>query len=391
MEIKRIFIFALILRLIIAPIFYHPDIKSQNFHFQFLSQRHLNIYEYIYKNKKLLPYQDTFNYPPLTYITFGLEQIVLKPILPSDFTLWINDWGGEQNKYPNIFYYMLILKLPYILFDLGIGYFLYKIYNQKILKIWLFNPLSLYLIYVLANFDIIPVFLTVLAYYFLKNNQSKKSFIFLGLATALKLYPLLFLPFFLFYQKTNIKKLFINTIIFIIPSLVSVFPYLYNSYFLQSFSGSGLTQKILENKIFKIPIYPFFYLLVLVKYYLSKVKNIEKSILFIFLGFFTFVNFHPQWLLWFLPFIISPILKSRRQIFLMALFLTFSIIYVLLIDDRYLFWGHLIPINSYFIQISHPHLILLQRFNLIPELIQNYIKYCLTFILILFLPKLNEK
>jgi len=165
-KIKILFIFALILRLIIAPLFYHPDIKTQNFHFQFLSHGVINIYQYLDKNKKFLPYQDTFNYPPLTYLSFSIGQLFLHPILPSDFFSWINDWGPNQNNYPNLFYFMLILKLPYIIFDLGIGFLLYKIYGKKILNLWLFNPLSIYLIYVLANFDIVPVFFTILSFYF---------------------------------------------------------------------------------------------------------------------------------------------------------------------------------------------------------------------------------
>ena len=50
-KIKILFIFAIIIRLILTPLFYHPDIKSQNFHFQFLSQGKINVYQFIDENK----------------------------------------------------------------------------------------------------------------------------------------------------------------------------------------------------------------------------------------------------------------------------------------------------------------------------------------------------
>lgn len=390
-DLKIIFIFALILRLILAPLFYHPDIKTQNFHFQFLSLGIPNIYQYLGDNRRKLPYQDTFNYPPLTYLSFGVEQIVLKPILPADFTQWLNDWGPNQNNYPNLFYYMLVLKIPYIFFDLGIGYLLYKLYDKKILTIWLFNPFSLYLIYILANFDIVPVFFSVLAFYYLKKSRSNLSFLFLGIATALKLYSLLFFPFFIFYHQTNFKKIFINGLIFSLPLIISVFPFIFNPSFLQALSGSGLTQKIIEFRLLNIPIYPLIYLIVFIFYFFSKNKNLEKSFLFLFLAFFVFVSFHPQWLLWFLPFIIYPVTKNRKTLILFIFFIITTLLYVLLINDRYLLWGHFIPINPFFIQLNHPYLIITQRSRMVPGNIQNYLKYFMAIISFLFLIPSHEK
>ncbi len=390
-DIKIIFVFTLILRLILAPLFYHPDIKSQNFHFQFLSQGVVNIYQYINENKQNLPYRDTFNYLPLTYIAFGAEQILLRPFLPVDFFTWLNDWGATQNNYPNLFYFMLILKLPYIFFDLGIGYLLYKLYGKKILSIWLFNPLSLYLIYILANFDIVPVFFSVLSFYFLEKSRNPLAFIFLGIATALKLYPLLFFPFFIFYHPTNIKKIIGNTFSFLLPLIISVFPFIFNPFFIQAFSGSGLTQKITEFKILNIPIYPLIYIIILARYYFSKNKNLERSFLWLFLAFIVFVNFHPQWLLWFLPFILLPISKTKFNTIIFILIILLSLLYIVLINDQYLFWGHLIPIDLNFINISSPYLIVTQRFHQNPQFIQQQLKLIIAFLSFKYIYPLREK
>jgi len=51
----------------IMPFLFHPDIKSQYFHAQFLQHGVLNIYQYLRKTKIYLGTKTTFNYPPLPY------------------------------------------------------------------------------------------------------------------------------------------------------------------------------------------------------------------------------------------------------------------------------------------------------------------------------------
>ena len=178
------------------PFFYHPDMKTQHFHFQFFSKGVLNIYDYLDKNKPKLGYQDTFNYLPLTYYTFGLTQAITKPFLGHDFNNWINNWGENQNNYPNIICYMFFLKIPYLILDIGLAFLLLKTFkNSKIFYFWLFNPVSIYLIYILGNFDILPSFLTLLSFYFLKKNKLLFSYLSIGIAIALKMYPVIFVPF----------------------------------------------------------------------------------------------------------------------------------------------------------------------------------------------------
>lgn len=384
MEIKRIFIIAIIFRLLLSPLFYHRDIKTQNFHLQYFAQGQVNIYKYINEHKAELPYRDTFNYLPLTYIGLGSIQALLNPILPSDFKTWINDWSQTQDDYPNLLYFMLILKLPYILFDLGIGYLLYKLFSKKVLSIWLFNPFSFYYIYILANFDVIPVFFSILAFYYLKQGKQGYPYIYLGIATALKVYPLLFFPFFIFFKKDSLKKIFTNSLIFITPIFISVVPFLGDSSFLQSFAGSGLTQKIIEIKYLNIPIFPILYIIIFARYYLSKTRDFEESITYLFLTFIVFVNFHPQWLLWFLPFSIFLINKSKIRNILLTIILSLCMVYVFLINDQYLFWAHLIPINYDFLLLPHPTEVIIQKFHQDPVVLQGYLKTILALLSLVF-------
>ena len=373
------------------PFFYHPDMKSQNFHFQYLSAGVVNIYQFLIDNKKHLPNTDTFNYLPLTYYTFGSIQYVMRPLMPPGFSRWINDWGPYQNNYQNLPYYLLILKIPYLILDLGIAYLLLKSSNSKKLYIyWLFNPVSFYLIYIQGNFDILPVFLTLLSYYLLTKKTYLSFFIF-GLAIALKLYPLIFLPFFLFTASKKIKDLIINSIIALTPLTISIIPFTTNHAFWQSFFGSGLTQTIIESRFCNIPIFPIIYIIILIKFYFSKSVDLSQSIFYLFLLFVSLVNFHPQWLLWFYPFLLlQPKFLSAKNQYILALIFIFIAIYILLFNDNYLTWGHLIPLDPQFINQTSPYDLIRLKFHLDPITFQKYIHYILASISVILF-SINEK
>src|SRR3989344_6486072 len=154
---------AILIRLFLMMWTYHPDIKSQHFHAQFLQTGVINIYKYVAENKNSLPYTDTFNYPPLVYFTLGSWNTIARVIAGPDLISWLNDWGSQALYTHQVWLHLLALKIPYLIAELILVGLLIKLGINK--KWLLFNPVTLYLIYVLGQFDIFPVLLTVLAYY----------------------------------------------------------------------------------------------------------------------------------------------------------------------------------------------------------------------------------
>jgi len=352
------------------PFFFHPDMKSQYFHYQFLSKGHLNIYQYISDNKTNLPYQDTFNYLPLTYFTFGAINIIISPLQPSGFHDWINNWGIDKYSDPNIAYYLLILKLPYLIFDLLIAYFIYKITLQKKLAfVWLFSPLTIYLVYILGNFDVLPSLLTLVSIYFLKVKRHHLSLLFIGIAISLKFYPLMFLPLYLPFIKDKSKSI----IFLLLPLAITVLPFINSSAFFTSFLGSGLTQKLLEQTFLNIPIFPIFYLGIVIYSYFKKIP-IYHTIFLIGLLFFSLVKFHPQWIIWFYPFAILT-LSNVPQIKIPTLIFSLLLIaYILSINDQFLSFGHLIPVDEAFASVRTVYEIIRFRLGIDPQIFQNSIR-----------------
>lgn len=371
---KQIFLIATIIRLLLIPWFYHPDLKSQYFHFQFLSQGVANIYQHIAENKSRLPYTDTFNYLPLTYFTFGSYYALAKLFTPPTLGRWLNDWGPNQNLYTDFPIFLFILKLPYLIFDLLIAYFLFRITSNKLLlKLWLFNPLTLYLVYILGNFDVLPSLLTLLSLYLLPTN-SKFSGLSFGLATCLKAYSLLFLPVFLVKIFPNKSKIFSFLLFFSLPLLGTIGPFLPSQDFVKSFLSSGLTQKIIESKINNIPIFPVIYGFI---FFATIKKNVAYSLSLIGLAFLILVKFHPQWIIWFFPYFLLSFCRPLPH-FLFAATIFLFLCWVALINDHYLTWGHLLPLDPDFLHLTVPHDFIKFRFLTSPSIVQDQLKFIAT-------------
>jgi hypothetical protein len=348
---------AVFLRLVFASFFFHPDIKSQHFHAQFLGRGIVNIYEFIATNKVNLPYKDTFNYPPLAYYFLGSWDKVTSLIVgQAQLSAWLNDWGPQGYFSSRMFEFMLVLKFPYLLVDLGIGFLLVKYLSdpkqkQTILYFWFFNPVSLYAVYMLGQFDILCAFLTVLALLLIKGRQLPLAALFLGMGAALKSYPLLFFPFLLFRIK-NIREVILALAGFLLGLIGPMLPVINSPAFRYTMTHSNLMQSIFTSGLDisagqKIPFYVIFYLIILGLSW-SRRKNTDLLPEFFSTAFFVLLvsDFHAQWIVWSLPFMAILWAKLYKNYWLLFLgVMTGFFLTVFLVPDQYLLLGLFSPLN----------------------------------------------
>lgn len=311
---KKLIIFAILLRVLVAVFLFHPDTKTIGFQTSFLRQGIFNIYSYLDDNKKSLPLKENFVYFPLTYLTLGAYQIIVAPILGHNFDLWLSnaDSFGMVTD-PNIFKYLFALKLPYLVLDIVIAFVLLKYFKDKSLGkkafiLWLFNPFTIFIIYAFGNVDIFPVVLVLLSLLFIKKDRKVLSALMLGLAASFKIYPLLFVPF-LFVSGDSLKeRLKLAVIPFGVFGAISL-PFL-SSAFLESTLISGLTTRLFNPGIsvgFGESIIVGLMLLSALFFYcltIDKKPNMFNYFLATLLIIFAFSHFHIAWLLWIAPFMI---------------------------------------------------------------------------------------
>lgn len=99
---------------------------------------------------------------------------------------------------------LLILKLPYLLFDLLIALVLYHFNTDRkssmnAVLVWLFNPISFFAFYIFSRYESIPLFFLILSLLMLKQRRLLAAFIAFGLAIWSREIIIILAPFFVLY------------------------------------------------------------------------------------------------------------------------------------------------------------------------------------------------
>jgi|SRR3989344_200963 len=242
---KLLVIIAFLIRLALMPISAHSDLFFINiFPNLIISEKIFDITTHVQENFKERNY--TY-YSPITYYTFGFFQWIYQ-FASQSFSSWMtqlyaleyNGFEGQAAdfikaaKNPHIYKDLFLAKTPYLIFDFASIAILFqfakkKLIDKSIILLWLFNPIDLYGSYLMGQFDIIPTFFVLLAFYFLRKNLTL-GILLLGISAAYKNFAFLFLiPTAFIYGETWLKRLkllIIGTIpyiLFLIPTLISDF------------------------------------------------------------------------------------------------------------------------------------------------------------------------
>jgi hypothetical protein len=344
-KINLLIICAIILRVFFAAFFYHPDIKSQHFHGTLLGKGITNIYNYLDEHRRELPYTDTFNYPPLTYYFLGSYNLLAISVAGPSLVDWLWDWGPHAQQNPQIYFYLLLLKLPYLAADIGVLWLLLKItkgenIQKRLVYIWLFNPISLYAIYMIGQFDILPTLLTVCCLAAFLHKRYHLSGLFLGLGAAMKTYPLLLYPF-IALSMPNITIVLSTAVVTGIFYLLPGFPFINSLAFRVSVFQSGLSKRIIAT--------PWYGLLYLISLFVKKFRSGDLIFWFFVVtsGIVMFINFNPQWVVWMLPFFAILVSRHPKLLYPGIAFIILYFIRVILIPDQYMLVGMYVPTISF--------------------------------------------
>jgi Gpi18-like mannosyltransferase len=280
--------------------------------------------------------------------------------------------------------------MPYLVFDIALSIlFFYLINDEKkallAFKLWIANPISIYICYVMGQFDIIPAFFLMLALYFFKKRRELSCIVSIGISAAFKLFGLLFLPpMAIIYSKehaglkSKAKHLSIMLIIGALPLVVSqiatlLTPTYYesanlawpvvsevNGFYGKTFYIMGQGGNVLNTSLFyllnystslKTVSFDTIYLVILiyglfllgVTYFANwSLGKVWKSFLVFLLAYYAFSLFHPQWFLLGLPLLILLVSEDRSRYFG---------IYVLLVSLFFVFLGYW---NDFFTSIFIP-------------------------------------
>jgi len=351
-------LFGLLLRIILAGLLYHTDLKGQYHEAQLFNNGISNAYQIGIDEKTPL------HYPPPIYFLYNLYPKVAHSIFSDYFGKWMDDWSYSQvANHPNIFRDLLAMKLPLIIFDLSAAVVVILVVPTKKRELaavlWLFNPFSIYAIYGFSQFDIIPTFLVLLSLLFWKKKKYKFSYASLGLAAGVKVFPLLLLPYYLILDQRSIKERAVGVAVATVSFLICFVPIFTSTVALKSIFLSNLTGGVFQARIslgssMFIPIYVFGWLLLLILITIKKVNkpSLESAIFLVLGSLLGLSSFHPQWMIWIMPFLLILICEEKVG-WKEALGMMLSYVaVVLLIDDSFVSVGILRGINNTFATLA---------------------------------------
>ncbi len=359
-------VLAVLLRLFLAITTIHPDLTSAfvlSSKYLLLDSHWFDFYRFI----PSLPNNIVFNYPPLAYL---LPSLIYAPF----FSIIKTTAESLVFAPPSTSYYLplLVYKLPMILADLGVAFLLPRLFSTPTHKqlsrlLWLFNPVSIYVSSVMGQVDTLICFFLVLGLINLNNKRLWLTAFFFGVSALIKpigffLIPLLAVDA---LRRRNLKEAFILPLIGFGTYLLGSAPYLnlpefrYFAFFpsqnLQSTdAGIALASGLLI---------PWFYIThsLIVGLLLTKRLSLFTSLGLVVLSSLVFSHFHPQWFVWFTPWLLVLAIKSK-QLWLYGLTLLAWLV-VLFSFDASLHLGAFLTFRSFVWTI--PQTLYFQQLNLL--------------------------
>jgi hypothetical protein len=313
------------------------------------------------------------NDPPAVFYIMGGFYVLMKPLFPQAFINYMSSNTAFTPpgllqvfilQQPKTMTNLFLCKIPYLVFDILSAFVLLNLFNDGkkgylAYRIWMLNPVILYVSYVIGQYDIIPVFFILASLYFLKRRKFSLAMLLLGISSVFKVFSLAFFPFYvLFYWKTKkedrktkiIDTLFVSTVgllpVLVLSFTFSFVPQFYesvnfalprspifngfygNTFYTRGFAGqpfvAGIflylfnygvtftTQAIIPDNIFVVPMAYVLILLVAAYQPEASFKRTCEYCAAFLLAFYAFSLFHPQWFLWVLPFLTVLAVENRR-------------------------------------------------------------------------------
>jgi hypothetical protein len=356
-----ILVVAIVLRLIISGITYHPDLSGQLLSSYFFAYKNItNIYDYLANLPATNPLvqnfgvSDIFIYPPLTYFTLGSFLKISSLFVPEKF--FIDLMNGISIYQPGLVWNLIVLKLPYLFVDIAMAFLLASLFTEQKQKrwaflLWLFNPITFYATFSMGVFDIIPAVFTVLSLSFAKKKQLGWAAVMLSIGAAYKQYPIFLLPLVVFSAKGFWNRVKV-AILGVVPYLITVAPYLSSSAFKAMVFGPKSEKEFYMEWMVSGAegLYPYLLGFVLLVWHAYRNIRLSEKLWKYYLGFFlvlfSVTHFHPQWFLWVSPFIVIELVTNNWRNLWLELTILACYVFIVLTFDYSLSVGLFAVVNQ---------------------------------------------
>lgn len=346
-------LFAFGLRVLAAGLLYHTDVKAIYRDSTYIENGIVAGY------LRGIAEDITLPYPPAVYVMFNTHKMINGWMFSDYYDSWMNDGGPFQTiNHASIYRDLLAMKIPMLVADILIGVLLMRIVEtkqrMKIAALWWLNPVSIYAIYGVGNFDVIPTLSVMLGIWAWHTKRWNWGYVAIGLAAGFKVWPLLLLPFMIILDHRGLWKRGLGLVVSGSVFLAMLAPILRSVTILKSVFLSNLTSGLFQAVIplgdkQELPIFFVIYWLLWVYILIAKKQVSFAGVCVMVIGMlFGVSHFHPQWIVWMLPMFVLLVVQ---RVVSRDLALVVSVSYfgtVLLIEDKFVSLGMFKAVNNAF-------------------------------------------
>jgi hypothetical protein len=220
-----------LVRLVLMPIAFHPDLFWVTYHAQ-----NLALHGEVTKDLAI---------QPIPLLLYSATIWIFRAVLSPPEVIWPDRWGllgeGEyQGAFdlamqiataPRIHLTLLILKLPHLVFDLASAFLLLALLRNRprqaviALAFWMFNPIGLYVSYLYGRYEVVAGFFVLLSLYLFQRVRPFSSLAALGLAVLSRVMDAALVPFFVlgaFRQLAKQKRVLLGALVFLVASVLTI-------------------------------------------------------------------------------------------------------------------------------------------------------------------------
>lgn len=265
-------------------------------------------------------------YPPLMFFTTSAWQWVMERLGFDVLNILTLLRDGDVGRVPLLS--IAALKLPYLVAEVLFSIVVLKNLKQRQLKyflyFWVLNPVIIYYIYTIGQYDILPALCVLLAVKEFRGGKNNSMAFWIGMAAAFKIFPVVFAALLILNRGRTAKEFTRLCLIASIPIIFSVAPFLMagdfaalKSFFVYpGFSGGGK----LHNPENLIKYTVFFGLFAYFAFQARKNPDVGEKVLIncqaLFFAFLLLITFNGNYTLWVMPFfLISETGQKRLRIY----------------------------------------------------------------------------
>ena len=295
----------------------------------------------------------------ITNIIHSVYFFIIKTIFPfvdsyKQTLLNTDTWVSwvEFVKSDNVFLMLTLFKFLYVLFDFACIFVLLRLFYDKdsekklkIFKYWMFNPIVIFVIYIFARHDVIGLFVTLVALLLAKKKRKYWALVVLALGIAIRFFPIMILPLLIIFLAEK-KKDYIPLIVIGCSGLIGIeafshiyfgksviFSLLHAEHF--NYIISAKLDLIVHDKIF---IFVVLYTIIILSFIKQKEKTFDLLMTYsaiIYLSYVAISYFHPQYLIWSVPFVLYVAAKEKNLYYFQWVQFAFLLIICI-------YWGDLV-------------------------------------------------